>query len=310
MPLIIKRRNDIPFSYVSRDEVVKCNRRIMSLVSAFLNLYADIVDIENAKDISESCGVSCEYAYAELLAASLGIDSGGCDRAFFKNYFVPMIHRLHVPGYMENDYRKLVTVPERKIGKWTLCNMELKPGEAFVCDDLIVTEDGRLIPQIGFFSEPFYYPAILENGREWMTLMPNETVTTDPAVGRAFGKVVTFGLGLGYFALEASQKENVESVTVVELSSDAISLFKDNILPQFPHKEKIRIINEDAFEYAKKHLAAEGFDFVFADIWHDVGDGKDMYLRMREFEKLSPKTEFSYWLEDSIKCYLDMSLWK
>lgn len=305
-----KRRSDIPFSYVSHDELVKCNRRIMSLVSAFLNLYADIVDIGNVKDISASCGVSYEYAYAELLAASLGIDSGGRDRAFFKNYFVPMIRLLDVSRYLTNSYRRLITVPERKIGKWTLCNMELKPGEAFVCDDIIVTEDGRLIPQIGFFSESFFYPAILENGREWMTLMPNETVTTDPAVSRAFGKVATFGLGLGYFALEASQNDNVESVTVVELSSDAISLFKENILPQFPHSEKIRIVNEDAFEYAEKYLASEGFDFVFADIWHDVGDGKDMYLRMKEFEKLSPKTAFSYWLEDSIECYLDMSLWK
>jgi hypothetical protein len=183
------------------------------------------------------------------------------------------------------------------------------PGEAFVCRDFEVTDDGRLIPQLGFFDREFAYPAVLEGGREWMTLMPNETVTTEPAVRRAHGKVLTYGLGLGYFAYRASEKENVDSVTVVELSPDVISLFTEHILPQFPHKDKIRIVCSDAYEYAEKCAPGEKYDFVFADFWHDAGDGRDLMLKMKEYEKYSPESEYVYWLEDTINCYLDRELW-
>ena len=45
------------------------------------------------------------------------------------------------------------------------------------------------------------------------------------------------------------------------------------------------------------------YDFVFTDLWHDVSDGIDMYLKMKKYEKQSPIL-FSYWIEKSILCYL------
>jgi hypothetical protein len=48
---------------------------------------------------------------------------------------------------------------------------------------------------------------------------------------------------------------------------------------------------------------------VFADIWHDAGDGREPYLKMKEYETRFPDIEFDFWLEDTIKCYLDESLW-
>jgi hypothetical protein len=48
---------------------------------------------------------------------------------------------------------------------------------------------------------------------------------------------------------------------------------------------------------------------VFADIWHDAGDGRDLYLRMKKWETLYPDIKFSFWLEDTIRCYLDEDLW-
>jgi spermidine synthase len=142
-----------------------------------------------------------------------------------------------------------------------------------------------------------------------MTLMPNETVTTLPAVEKARGKVVTFGLGLGYFTYMASLKDEVESVTVVELSPDVISLFEEHILPQFEKRDKIKIICADAFDFAENTMKQGDFDFVFADFWHDVGDGRELYLKMKEYENKFRDTEFTYWLEDTIKCYLDRDLW-
>lgn len=290
-------------------ETRRCNGRIMDTVALFLNLAADSVDYGTVRQIASSCGVDEEYAYAELFAARCGIDSEGSDKAFFRNYVLPMINRLDAEDFMRDPYYKNINIPEKKLGKWELKRERLMPGEAFVCRDLLVTDDGRMIPQLGFFDREFVYPAVLEGGREWMTLMPNETVTTEPAVERAHGKVLTYGLGLGYFAYRASEKDEVDSVTVVELSPDVISLFKEHILPQFPHRDKIRLVCADAYEYAEKSAPAEKYDFVFADFWHDAGDGRDLMLKMKEYEKYSPGSEYMYWLEDTINCYLDRELW-
>ena len=130
-----------------------------------------------------------------------------------------------------------------------------------------------------------------------MTLTPVDMDTCVAAIAKARGKVVTFGLGLGYFAYMASVKDTVESVTVVELSSDVIRLFKKHILPYFPHPEKIKIVNADAFEYAEKSMPSENFDFAFVDTWRDASDGAPMYVKMKKLEHLSPSTEFAYWIE-------------
>jgi hypothetical protein len=51
------------------------------------------------------------------------------------------------------------------------------------------------------------------------------------------------------------------------------------------------------------------FDFAFADIWHDVGDGRELYHRFRSEAARFAHTEFTYWLEDSILCYERPELW-
>ena len=95
-----------------------------------------------------------------------------------------------------------------------------------------------------------------------------------------------------------SEKENVESITVVEKSPDVIALFKEYILPQFSHPEKVHIVNADAFEYAEHTMPAEHFDVAFVDTWRDASDGAPMYERMKALEHLSPDTEFLYWIEN------------
>ena len=301
--------NVIPRAILSPSETKKYNAEIVQLMSVLLNVAPDFADIEAVREIADASGVSIEYAYAEMIAAMFDLDTVGRDRAFFRNYFLPMVHELSNEEFEADSYYKNIVIPSDRNGKWELKTMELKAGEAFVCRDFLVTDDGRMIPQIGFFTKPFRYPAVLENGREWMTLMPNETVTTLPAVKKAKGKVLTYGMGLGYYAYMASNRPEVDSVTVVDISGEVIELFNKHILPQFPNRDKIRVIKCDAFEYAEKEMPREKYNSVFADIWHDVGDGRDIYLKMKEYEKNCPGTVFDYWLEDTIKCYLDRELW-
>lgn len=296
-------------SGMSPERIRTYNDGVVRMMSVVLNLAADALDARTVDEIARECGVSRAYAYAECLAALCGLDTSGRDRDLFRHYFVPMIHELD-PADFENDaYYQNIKIKPGKSGKWEYRQMKLKPCEAFVCNDFLVTRDGRMIPQLGFFMREFAFPGVLENGREWMTLMPNETVTTRPALERAHGRVLTFGLGLGYFAYMAARKPEVESVTVVDIGEDAIRLFEQNLLPQMECRDKIKIVHADAFAFAEQHYPKDEFDFVFADIWHDVSDGKDLYLRFKSMEKLAPDMEYSYWLEESIKCYLDDALW-
>ena len=147
-------------------------------------------------------------------------------------------------------------------------------------------------------SPKFLLSAILENGNEWMTLTPVDLDTCEEAIETAKGKVVTFGLGLGYYAYMVSEKKDVDSVTVVELSNDVINLFKAHILPQMPNGHKINIVNADAFEYAEKIMPEENFDFAFVDTWRDASDGAPMYEKMRRLEECSKDTRFMYWIEN------------
>ena len=286
------------------------NSKTMQLLSLYLNLLPDMITPDAVEELARDMELTREYAYAVLMASICGLDIAGRDRAYFEAYFVPMIREMDPFEFEVDPYYDTIRIPEKTRGKWELKMMELRPCEAFVRDDFCIFPDGRMIPQIGFFMRAFPYPAALEGGREWMTLMPNETVTTLPAVYRAHGRVVTFGLGLGYFAFRASEKENVESVTVVELSSDAAALFRENILPQFPHKEKVRVVVADAFDFLEHDMKDGDFDFAFADIWHDVGDGQALYHRFLEYAPRFPHTEFTYWLEDTILCYERPELWE
>ena len=131
-----------------------------------------------------------------------------------------------------------------------------------------------------------------------MTLTPVDLDTSDDAIERAHGNVVTFGLGLGYYAYMVSEKPSVESITVVEKSEDVIRLFKKHILPQFPHREKVKIVHRDAFEYAAESCPICNYDVAFVDTWRDASDGAPMYRRMKALECLSPNTEFIYWIEN------------
>lgn len=292
------------------EQIKRYNAKTAELLSLFLNLTPDAIDPDMVREMASSCGFDESRAYAEILAVFCGLDTAGRDKAYFRNYFIPMVKRLRTEDFEADPYYQNIKFPSKKLGRWEMKTMTLRPCEAFIRDDFVVTDRDELIPQLGFFMRGFSYPAILENGREWMTLLPNETVTTMPAVKKAHGRVLTYGLGLGYFLYMCQRKPEVESVTAVELSADAAELFRSEILPQFEHPEKVHVIVGDALEYAQKTAPSENYDFIFADIWHDVGDGRELYSKFKSFEQLYPaNVQFEYWLEKSILCYMDPTLW-
>ena len=188
-----------------------------------------------------------------------------------------------------------------QVGAFELGYASYRPYELFVADDLRAYPDGAVLPVLGYFTRPFAYPVLTENGREWMTATPNEVNTIRPAAEAAHGRVLTLGLGLGYFAFHALLNPRVESVTAVERSTDAIRLFRERILPAFPRPERLTILQADAFAAAPALYQSGQYDFVFADLWHDAADGLPMYERLKHMEVPGP--EYRYWIEKTLEFY-------
>lgn len=284
------------------EQIKANNERLMNLFSLYLNLSPRAVDMADVTDIAQSCHIPPEHAYAQVLAALWGLDSMGADRDFFRSWLLPSVFALEKADFEADEYYRTVRPEGGKAGEWELGYDKYTAGQAFVCGDLRSFPNGMVLPQIGFFTEEFTYPTVKQGGREWMSVIPNEIVTMKRGIGEASGRVLTYGLGLGYYAFHAAAKDTVTSVTVVERDGDVISLFREHILPFIPRCDKITVIEADAFEYAKEHMS--GYDYVYTDIWHDPSDGVELYLRMKEHESFAPRARFGYWCEDTIKCYL------
>ena len=200
-----------------------------------------------------------------------------------------------------NPYYEQIHISPDKENRIALATADYLPYEFFQTFHNYKEENPFLYGEAGFFKERMTFPVILEDNRVWMSVVPSEIRSMEKDIEAAKGKVITYGLGLGYYAFMASEKETVESVSVVEMNRDIISLFKRNILPQFPNKEKIRIIEADAFAFIEKQKDGS-YDTAFSDFWSGVDDGLDLYLRFMAKTARFVKTKHSYWIET---CFME-----
>lgn len=215
----------------------------------------------------------------------------------------PAITKIDSSIFLNDPYYKTIKINSIKDKEYFLGNIKYHPYQSFAYDDALVVNNDyyREISRIGYLDQEISFSAIIKDNVIWMSNTPNEILTMKASIERSFGKVITFGLGLGYYPFMCSLKDNVESVTIIEFDENIIKLFKKHLLPLFPHKEKIKIIHADAFEYLKKNNINELFDFAYMDIWHDGEDGLPLYIKFKYFEE-NKKCKIEYWLEDSIIC--------
>ena len=287
-------------------EVRDANFRLLHLFSLYLNERPEFITADMVREVAGVGEFGEEEAFLLLFSEACGVHplDDETDELFFRDFFAPSIRRLEPARYRSDPYYRNIRFPEAKDGDWELRNDCFKAFRPFIRDDVRPDDRLRELPPLSYFSEDFTYPVVLEKGREWMLVTPNEIETIRPAAEAARGRVVTFGLGLGYFPYMASEKKNVEKITIVEKDPAVIRLFRQYILPQFSHPEKIELINEDAFAILDQSMKPGQFDFAYADIWHDAGDGIPLYLRFNKYEEHFPETEFQYWIEDTMLSYL------
>ncbi len=281
-------------------EVFDTNYRLTGLYAAYLEHCPELITEQMISTLTEDSDISKKDALTAVLCEALGLDynRSSQDRKIIRDYLTTSVRLLKKHKYTENKYYKNIRIPNVTDGRWELRCESYPAYRAVICGDMDIRSDFTEVPPLAFFEERFDFPAVLEDGNEWMTLTPVDLDTCDKAIEEAHGRVVTFGLGLGYYAYMVSEKENVESITVIERSPDVIRLFKRHILPQFSNIDKVHIVCADAFDYAENRMPIEKFDYAFVDIWRDASDGAPIYEKFKPLEKLSPGTKFSYWIEN------------
>ena len=215
----------------------------------------------------------------------------------------PAIKKIDTTIFEQNPYFQTIKINSIKDENYFLGNIKYYPYQSFAYDDALVLDNDyyREISRIGYLDHEFPFTAIMKDNVIWMCITPNEISTMAPIIKKSHGKVITFGLGLGYYPFMCSLKDDVESITIIEFDENIINLFGKHLLPLFPHKEKIKIIHADAFKYLKENNINELFDFAFIDIWHDGEDGLPLYIHFKKFEE-NKYCKIEYWIEDSIIC--------
>ncbi len=222
------------------------------------------------------------------------------DEQLFNEYVKKAFTKLDTNVFKDNPYFINVRPKEKLLGNYELYYQTFTPYKPFIYNDVTVNETTFTeYSSLGYFSEEFKYLTLAKDNVIWMSITPNEIITMQKSVEEARGKVLTFGLGLGYYAYMTSIKPNVDKVVIVESDLKIIEIFKKYILPFFPYPQKIEIVKDDAFNYLNHVDINSEFDYAFFDIWHSPEDGLLAYLKIKQYEQ-NKNCKFSYWLEDSL----------
>ena len=174
---------------------------------------------------------------------------------------------------------------DAKIGDWRIETVEIPEDYArmrnvFIKNPLMKLEGG------------IYKKLINRIDGVVMSNTPMERKTHIEAINKAKGNVLVAGLGLGMYLQNIKDKEEVTSITVIEKSKEVIEL----IAKYFKDCQKIKIINEDIFNYTPDIK----FEFAFLDIWSDISEDNLVEFDILR-EKFKDIPEIICWSEDIIE---------
>lgn len=280
---------------LSKNDTIKLNklfdRNEKNKMIADINLNI----LYESKNIAENFDTN--ISFLDNIAKYFKIDQESYDilkQEKLNHHFI-LLNKL---DYQNNPYIKNIKLENIKENDYTFLKQNYIKNECFLFDEIQVEKDYKENTLFGYFNEDFSYISLLEKNDIWMLITPHEINTMKNAISLANGKIITYGLGLGYFAYMVSLKENVQEITIVEKDSTIISLFNQYILPQFSHPEKIHIICDDAIHFIKNSTTE--YDFAFVDLYKDVNDGLPLYIKMLHASLKHQKTNYQFWIEKSM----------
>lgn len=200
----------------------------------------------------------------------------------------PRMADLITPGEHGHAVLDVVTVGDEDARFHNMRSM-LKPGGAAAMID------------------PGQYARLTRKGSGGVTMTdtPFERRTTWPAYRAARGDTLILGLGLGMLPLALERKDDVRTVTIVEIDVDVLALVQP-LIEQ--HAPKATIIHGDAFLPERTGLPTTrnggGFDVIFADIWPTIcADDYVEHVALRQAWRRwrRPGSKHVTWVEDEVK---------
>jgi len=217
----------------------------------------------------------------------------------------PAAKQLDPLTYSKNPYFSLIKGLRFEQGHSRLKEGTYQKKELFLADETYGDPKDHYLEvnPLGYFAEPFPFPELQKKAETWMSLIPHEMASMTAPIASAHGKVLTLGLGLGYFAFMVSEKAEVTSVDVIENDPEIIAIFNEKLLPLFPHKSKIHILEEDALLFAAKRNPV--YDTVFVDLYHTEEDGLPLYLALKPLQKNSSKLATLFYALSDLAPFLD-----
>ena len=265
------------------------------LLTAFS--YVDIFDPQDIKQYIKE-GYSEQEALIEVLYDFYGLNKQDESNVqIMDECFLNVLERLNPEDYLNNPYRNAIKNVGRT-GKYALKEITYEPYQLFASDEITV-KDFREYSHVGYFANKFSYLALCQGNNIWMSLNPNEINTMRPFINEGKGNILVLGLGMGYVPFMLARKEDVKHITIIETDNQIIDLFNTLIWPSFENKEKITIIQDDAIRYTNNKDRCKGYDYIFADLWHDPVDGLEPFVALKQNEVLINK-KINCWLETSL----------
>lgn len=198
-------------------------------------------------------------------------------------YNIPFNRDIDLTNNIDNKHLRYYTLKKNQ-----LIMMDYSKHDKYLKEYLI----------LGYYPDEVKLPQIVENGNLWMCPTMMEYNTMKESINKSHGKVLVFGCGIGFYQYMCLMREEVESITIVELNKGIIDNFKNNILPQYNINKPVNIIQGDAFEYYNDEFMKD-YDYVFVDIWFNNNDGLDIYEKL--IKKNVSHKEIDYWIEGTMK---------
>jgi hypothetical protein len=146
----------------------------------------------------------------------------------------------------------------------------------------------------GYSGSKYYIPKgeycrLVVGGAVVMSDTPDEYQSNRNFIHRASGDVLVAGLGLGAILVPIIDREEIRSITVVEVSEDVIDLVYPHI-KKLDKNNKIMIINEDIFNFAPDKI----WDVIYFDIWPYIVS--DNYEQMKKLHRKFCK-RYTTWMD-------------
>lgn len=152
-----------------------------------------------------------------------------------------------------------VNVPEGKSGNWEVRCFSVSKEDAEFGALRSIFKGGRYTP-VGDYTGLYHCDNVI------MSDTPDEIRDHMSFIHRATGNVLINGLGIGMVLQAVLNKPEVTHVTVIEISSDVISLVAPHYQNQFG--DRLTIIENDALKY--KPPKGIRYNAIWHDIWPNI----------------------------------------